>query len=344
MSAQVTYTPSPNSLKNHWSLIDDSRTKLAKEIKSLANSISGSRAKQLRSVSRWFNSSEGYEKLLERPDVLCFCQPWVDAVLAKPNQEPLSELEMTAAVGVGFCKFENSAPLPRDLTQFLYPTIMFLAWMTVMIVGSIFLLPNFREMFEEFGIALPLSTQYVLNTGTWLEANWFTLFAFAVQLPLALWFFLWLSQRRSAYSLNWLDRRISRFRTKLSAWATHLASLLAVGVSETEAIQVAGRCSASSRLRSLCEAFGQDSDRDLLDRAKYPLINNALLLRNKEAKIRILEETARYYQAVSRTVRSWWLTWLSPAILVWVVATLFFVVASLFAPLISIISGLTGGF
>ena len=342
MSIQNQDSQSQTSLQKNWSLVDESRSTMAKEIKSLANSISGPRSRQLKSVSGWLKGSRGFEEALERPDVLCFCQPWVDAILSKPDREPLSEFEITTAIGVGFCKFDNTAPLPRDLTPFMYPLIAFLAWLAMLAFGSVFLLPHFRTMFEEFGIELPWSTQFIIRVGLWFEASWMLLFNIVILGPILLWMFLRFSQVGKAYSLNWLDRKLSKFRTKLSIWATHVAGLLAAGVSETQAIQIAGRCSSSSMLEARCDDFVQDRNQSLLDPARYPLINNSLSLSNKAAKIRILEETARYYQSVSRIVQSWWLTWLSKAILVLIVATLLFVISSLFAPLISIVSGLTG--
>ena len=332
---------SGNSLKNNWELIDKSRTSMAKEIASLADSLSGPRERQLKSISRWLNSSQGYDAVLERPDVLCFCQPWVDALVSKPNQESLNKFEAAAAIGIGFCKFENNAPTPRDLTQFLYPAIMFLALLAMITFGSIFLLPHFRKMFAEFGIELPFWTRRIIEWGMWFEAYWMFVFAVVLLLPLVFLIFLRFSQHGEAYSLNWLDRRFARFRTKLSLWATHLASLLSAGVSETEAIQIAGRCSTSANLQDRCDAFAKDPIQGFLDPAEYPLINNSLSLKDRAAKIRILEETARYYQSVSRIVQSWWLTWLAKAILWAILAMLGFVIFSLFAPIISIISGLT---
>ena len=342
MNTPTNQNPTPESLKKHWGLIDKSRTAMAKEIASLADSLSGSRERQLRSVSRWLNSSKGYDEVLKRPDVLCFCQPWLEAHASNPNQESLNKFDAAAAIGIGFCKFENNAPTPRNLTQFLYPAIMFLALLSMITFGSIFLLPHFRTMFAEFGIELPFWTRQIINWGMWFESYWIAVFAIVLLVPLVFLIFLRFSQHGKAYSLNWLDRRFARFRTKLSMWATHFASLLSVGVSETEAIQIAGRCSTSTNLQARCDAFAKDQKQDLLDPTLYPLINNSLALEDKAAKIRILEETARYYQSVSRIVQSWWLTWLAKAILFLILVMLGIVIFSLFAPLISIISGLTG--
>ena len=72
--------------------------------------------------------------------------------------------------------------------------------------------------------------------------------------------FLRFSQRNKAYSLNWFDRSFARFRTKLSVWASHFASLLSAGVDEKEAIQIAARCSTSVKTESplWCLRSGQN--------------------------------------------------------------------------------------
>ena len=340
MSTQIDENQPRDLISTNWELIDNSRTEMAKEIKSLANSLSGPRAKQLMSISRWLNGSHDYESLLERPDVICFCLPWVDALSKKTNQESLTEFETAAAVGVGFCKFENNAPLPRDLTPFIYPAIMFFVWLVMVTLASIYLLPQFREMFDEFGVELPILTRIVLASGLWLEANWIPLFVVVLLVPTAMSIFLWYSQRGRAYSLNWLDRRFSSFRAKLSVWATHFASLLLVGVDETEAIEVAGRCSSSQILQARCEALAEDDSQSLLHPAEYPLISNSLLLKDKAAKIKILEETSWYYQSVSRVIQGWWITWLHKSMLVFVFGTIVAGFASLFMPLKALLNGL----
>ena len=343
MSSSALENLPQDSLKNHWGLIEKSRATMAKEISLLADSLSGPRAKQLTSISHWLSVSGDYEAVLERPDVLCFCQPWVNAMLSKPNQETLNDFEIAAAIGAGFCLFENNAPMPRDLTPFLYPMIAFLSWLAIVTFGSIFVLPSFREMFTEFGIEVPWSTQFFIRMGGLLEENWIPFFAILLLVPVTLWILLRFSQRGKAYSLNWLDRRFARFRTKLSFWASHVARLLDAGVNENEAIQIAGRCSESKLLKFRCDVFVKEKGSRLLDPTSYPLISNSLLLSSKPAKIAILEETARYYQSLSGVVNSWWLAWLSKAILFLIVATLFLAITSLFMPLISIVSGLTGG-
>ena len=342
MSTETKQNSPDNLFKTHWEVIDTSRTEMAKGISLLANSLSGPRAMQLNSVSRWLNGSKGYEAVLERPDVLCFCRPWLDALLAKTDQEPLSKFEMSAAIGVGYCKFENNAPVPRNLTPFLYPALAFLAWLAVMTFASVFVLPGFREMYQEFGIELPWLTRMVMSGGQLLQTLWFPLFALLLLVPFMLWVLLRFSQLGKAYSLNWLDRRFAKFRSQLSIWASHVASLLAVGVDQQEAIQIAGRCSPNKNLQSLCNTFTKNANDSLLDPDAYPLINNSLLLTSKAAKIAILEECARYYRSVSGIVQSWWLSWLSKAILVMIAATLLIAVISMFLPMLSIVSGLTG--
>ena len=332
--------PYANSLQSHWESIERSRSVMAKQVRSLAGTLSGPRRRQLRSIARWLAGSQGYDAVLERPDVLCFCTAWLDALLAKSNEDPLTSLEMTAAIGKGYCKFEASAPSPRNLTPFLYPALALFAWLSMVVFGSIFILPEFRAMYEEFGIELPGATVRVLVVGMWFERNWRWILVVLVFLPIVLLISSRISQWGRAYSLSWFDRRFCKFRIQVSVWANHVASLLAAGVGDTEAIQVAGRCSDSSRLKVGSKEFLKKAQKYLVDPSGYPLINNSLSLKNRAAKIAILEETGRYYRAVGQVVQGWWLAWLSKAILFNIYATVGFVLWSLYKPLISIISGL----
>jgi len=341
--------PYSNSLKSHWASIERSRAAMAKQIYSLADTLSGARQKQLRSIGRWLDGSQGYDAVLERPDVLYFCQTWLDALLDKPNEDPLTESEMIAATGKGYCKFESSAPAPRNLIPFLYPVSALFAWLLLLTIGSIFVLPGFRDIYEEFGSSLnfsgetelPWPTRFVLAVGSWFEANWWWMFIVLILLPTALVISIRISQQGRAYSLSWFDRRFSKFRVQVSVWANHIASLLAVGVGDDEAIQIAGRCSDSSRLRISSKDFLRGAQKYLIDPIQYPLINNSLSLKNRAARIAILEETGRYYRAVEQVVQNWWLSWLSKAIIVLIWITIILMVVSLYWPAISIIAGWT---
>ncbi len=332
--------PYANSLQSHWESIERSRSVMAKQVRSLAGTLSGPRRRQLRSIARWLAGSQGYDAVLERPDVLCFCTAWLDALLAKSNEDPLTSLEMTAAIGKGYCKFEASAPSPRNLTPFLYPALALFAWLSMVVFGSIFILPEFRAMYEEFGIELPLATQYTLRIGGWFENNWRWVVVVLVLLLIVLLIFLRIGQRGQAYSFSWFDRRFCTFRIQVSVWANHVASLLAAGVGEAEAIQVAGRCSDSSRLRNGSKEFLKGAQKYLVDPSGYPLINNSLSLKNRAAKIAILEETGRYYRSVGQVVQGWWLAWFSKAMIVLIWFTVGVVVVALYKPMFSIISGL----
>lgn len=348
MNHSIEEIPDSNSLESHWKSIERSRSVMAKQIRSLADTLSGPRQRQLRSIGRWLGGSQGYDAALERPDVLCFCQTWLDALLDKPNEDSLTESEMIAAVGKGYCKFESSAPSPRNLTPFLYPLSALFTWLLLLTVGSIFILPGFRDLYENFGSVVSLSdewelpwpTRFVLWVGDWFEANWWWMFIVLVLLSMLLVISMRISQRGQAYSFSWFDRRFSRFRVQVSVWTNHIATLLAAGVDDAESIQIAGRCSDSSRLRISSQDYLRGAQKYLIDPIQYPLINNSLSLKNRAAKIAILEETGRYYRAVEQVVQSWWLSWFSKAIIVLIWFTVFFMAVSLYWPVVSILYGL----
>ena len=339
--------PHANSLKSRWKTIEQSRAAMAKQIHRLAGTLSGPRQRQLRSIGRWLDSSQGYDAVLERPDVLCFCQAWLDALLVKSDAASLTEPEMVAAIGKGYCKFESSAPSPRNLTPFLYPVLALFAWLLLLTVGSIFILPGFRGLYEIYVSALsdfnemelPWSTRFVLRVGEWFEANWCWMFIVLILLSIVLLISLRISQRGRAYSFSWFDRSFSRFRFQVSVWANHIASLLAAGVDDAESLQIAGRCSDSSQLRGSSKDYLKGAQKNLIDPIQYPLISNSLTLVDRAAKIAILEETGRYYRAEEQSVQGWWLFWLSKAIIALIWFSVVFMAVSLYWPLLSILAG-----
>lgn len=58
----------------------------------------------------------------------------------------------------------------------IYPTILILVSVVSIMLLLTLVVPQFSQMFQESGKALPLPTQIVVSTGDWLRAWWWTLF------------------------------------------------------------------------------------------------------------------------------------------------------------------------
>ncbi len=71
---------------------------------------------------------------------------------------------------------ERSKELRETVTSALiYPAILILASATSVLLLLVFVVPQFSQMFEQSGKALPLPTQIVVGAGEWLRIYWWTL-------------------------------------------------------------------------------------------------------------------------------------------------------------------------
>ena len=74
-------------------------------------------------------------------------------------------------------QLEKSMKLKREvLTAMIYPAVVIAAAVIVTSVLLIFVIPTFAELFSDFGSALPLPTQMVINLSNFFVANWFLIF------------------------------------------------------------------------------------------------------------------------------------------------------------------------
>lgn len=72
---------------------------------------------------------------------------------------------------------EKAMKLKREVkTAMIYPAVVVSAAVIVTAVLLIFVIPTFAELFTDFGSALPVPTQMVINLSNFFVANWYTIF------------------------------------------------------------------------------------------------------------------------------------------------------------------------
>ena len=68
---------------------------------------------------------------------------------------------------------ERAADLKESvLSALIYPAILFLVAVASVLILVIFVVPQFKQIFDQSGKALPFATSLVLNTGIFLRQNW----------------------------------------------------------------------------------------------------------------------------------------------------------------------------
>lgn len=72
---------------------------------------------------------------------------------------------------------EKAMKLKREIkTAMIYPAVVVSAAVLVTSVLLVFVIPTFAELFSDFGSALPLPTQMVMNLSSFAVNNWFLIF------------------------------------------------------------------------------------------------------------------------------------------------------------------------
>ncbi len=72
---------------------------------------------------------------------------------------------------------EKAMKLKREIkTAMIYPSVVISAAVIVTAVLLIFVIPTFGDLFSDFGSALPLPTQIVINISNFMVDNWFLSF------------------------------------------------------------------------------------------------------------------------------------------------------------------------
>ena len=74
-------------------------------------------------------------------------------------------------------QMEKAMSLKRQVkTAMIYPAVVVAAAIIVITILLVFVIPTFADLFSEFGAALPLPTQMVINLSNFIVGNWFLIF------------------------------------------------------------------------------------------------------------------------------------------------------------------------
>jgi len=349
-------------LQVNWEAIQAKRQSLAAALEQMSGSFPSEGKKRLNSLRSWFSQPRSFEEALVRSDVLAVCLPLCRSLELDGD---LGESDIAAAIRVGFCSLgQNSAGSRQLLKALAYPAVVLLSAVLVAIFFSIYVIPEFQNMFDEFGIELSGTTLFVFKFAKLVRIWSGVLVIWLASAMGIVWYMNRVSSQRRPDGLGWLDLWMQSSRTALADWAWHLSLLLEAGLSQTAAMRPACRFAGKSWLRerssfwaraagpvqamtesSLSDEGTLQSDlrpRQFLTNPKYQLLDHALSIPNSAGKIQLLREVARYYRDRNRNVGLWWIEWLVTLLLWGIGGVVMILVISLFVPLVSIITGLTG--
>jgi type II secretory pathway component PulF len=230
-----------------------------------------------------------------------------------------------------------------------YPLILTGLALAVMTALSIFVIPEFRTIFSDFGMQLPALTEFILNMASTLR-TWGVLFLGVLG---ALFVLLLLNANRllPAAAFSWLGewfRPPFTRRTAVARFARFTADLLEAGVSLPDSLRIAGFTVNQSRMQraawqlandlELTGGVSQRADR----RSVTSTVAFALAPDTPPAsRIRLLREISDCHAERVRRGLSWTTGIIEPLAICAVGFVVGLTVVALFLPLVTLVEGLS---
>ena len=236
-----------------------------------------------------------------------------------------------------------------------YPLMLFGSAILVFVFLSVTVIPTFRAMFSEFQMSLPPPTNLVFSISDLINNHTGTLCLILLAFVLAGLLLRWLFLLCLRYTeTTWLLGSLSAGNTEsvkaMGRFTSTLAALLGVGAPLAEAILIAGRASQNLRFRYASERLSRDVGTS--DKFSYAstvahsfpaLVTHALEAGpNGGPSIALLRQVSVIYMDRVRQRFSWASGFVAPLWIVGVGLCVGFVVLSIFAPLIQLITSLSG--
>ncbi len=144
---------------------------------------------------------------------------------------------------------EKSLKLRREVkTAMIYPAVVIAAATIVTAVLLIFVIPTFAELFEDFGAALPLPTQMVINLSNFVVDN--VLLIFGSVAALGFLFFRFQKTQRGKEVLHPIALKLPIFgniinKVALARFTRTLGTMLSSGVPVLEALTICAKTSGN---------------------------------------------------------------------------------------------------
>jgi general secretion pathway protein F len=147
------------------------------------------------------------------------------------------------------------------ISSMVYPTILLVVSVLSVLILVIFVVPQFKQIFDQSGKALPLMTEIVLATGIFLRQNWPLMLAALIA---AVWWFK-RSLRNPATRAKW-DARMLKWpivggliaRLEMARFARSLGTLLQNGVPLLAALSILKETLGNAVYRDAVEVVARE--------------------------------------------------------------------------------------
>lgn len=137
----------------------------------------------------------------------------------------------------------------KIISALAYPMMMATFFVIIIFLITVFLIPRFKVIYDDFGAALPMLTQILINISSFIVNN-MVLIAIAVIVTIAALFHLVFRTKKGRFTFDGIILRLPLFgnvimKSAISKFTRTLAILLEQGISVTESLNLVGRTSGN---------------------------------------------------------------------------------------------------
>jgi type IV pilus assembly protein PilC len=233
------------------------------------------------------------------------------------------------------------------LTALIYPAILVVAVIVIMTYLVTFAVPRFAELYRDLDVKLPDITQFMLAVALPLR-TYFIFFGLAA-VVFAVGIFLWTRTERGAVAIDRLKPRFPILgdiwlKSQIAQFVRTLSTLLAGGTPLVSGLQTSAAAIGSRLIATtIQQAAARVKDGESLHislaetRMVPPLALEMIEVGEASGALApMLTSVAEFYEEEVNTRLERTLLWISPAILVFMAAVIFFILISLYLPMFSL--------
>lgn len=248
----------------------------------------------------------------------------------------------------GYFKQEHNL-VSKFRTAMIYPAVVMGLALVITTLLIIFILPQFKALFESFGAALPLPTRILLDVSDFMRAQYpVILIALAAAILL---FRAYGKSHNGRLAFDRLKLRLPAFgqlnvKLMVSRFTRTLSAMTISGVPLTQALETTARVVSNTfiekQIMKSCEAVkqGQPLFKPLAEIKQLPIMvqNMARLGEESGTLDYMLEQTAVYYDMETENSIARLIAALEPIIIITMAVIILFVILAIVMPVLTLSS------
>lgn len=352
-----------SEILSKWECLRLKRQAIAEQLQGSVGPAEGWMARRIRKLADWFEGDAKLEDALMHPELLSLAIPVYnqgsqgvgddisedDAVAGRlfstgtdgiPTQPAVvsgskgdrnnRDQDVSLAVERGLKGLVHSPFFPdwRITRKLVYPLVIGTSVWCFWLYACHALVPAVREVYQEFGMELPLFSRTVFSYARLVQDFWYLLVPLPLIYLLAFVYFARADRGQLWNEGGWIDRKFQGSRSHLARWAWHLSLLLEMKVEQSTAMMIAGYATTLPWLQKRSLEWAERNNVPQLPpvkvefdseplplpaptlftgKRKFSLLDYAVSLPASEFKIELLQEVARYYWETDRRANDWWI-------------------------------------